>query len=342
MESTMDNVRIAVIGLGRIGRMHAGLLAREIAGARLAFVAEPVPAALDEVTSRLGVPGSADPSDAMARDDVDAVAICTPTPTHVDLIMQAAAAGKAILCEKPISLDLAATDRALAAARDAGVPLQIGFNRRFDPGHAAVRSAVESGELGAPELVRISSRDPAPPEIDYLRTSGGVFRDQTIHDFDMARYVSGQEVVEVSAMGAVRVDPRIGDLGDHDTVALTLRHADGCLTQIDNSRRASYGYDQRVEVFGARGMALSDNQPEHGAVFRSADGSSGPPLPWFYLERYLPSYRREWQAFASSVAKRTTPEVTGEDGRAALVLALAAAKAVDERRTVAVDEVGGR
>ena len=337
----MDPVRIAVIGLGRIGRMHADLLAREIPGAQLAFVVDPIPAALDEVTSRWQVPGSSEPADAIARDDVDAVAICTPTPTHVDLIVAAAAAGKATMCEKPISLDLAETDRALEAVEAAGVPLQIGFNRRFDPGHAEVRAAVESGEVGAPELVRISSRDPAPPGIDYLRSSGGVFRDQTIHDVDMARFVTGDEVVEVSAMGAVRVDPRIGEIGDRDTITLMLRHANGCLTVIDNSRRAVYGYDQRVEVFGATGMALSDNLPAHGAVIRTADGSRGAALPWFYLERYLPSYRREWEAFAAAVSGATPPSVTGADGRAALVLAFAADRAVEERRTVTIDEVDG-
>ncbi len=337
----MDPVRIAVIGLGRIGRLHADLLAREIPGAQLAFVVDPIPAALDEVTSRWQVAGSSDPADAIARDDVDAVAICTPTPTHVELIEAAAGAGKATLCEKPISLDLAETDRALEAAESAEVPLQVGFNRRFDPGHAAVRAAVGSGGVGAPELVRISSRDPAPPDIEYLRSSGGVFRDQTIHDFDMARFVTGEEVTEVSAMGAVRVDPQIGDIGDRDTVTLLLRHASGCLTVIDNSRRAVYGYDQRVEVFGAAGMALSDNQPEHGAVIRTVDGSRGAPLPWFYLERYLASYRREWEAFAQMVSDATPPSVSGADGRAALVLALAAGKAVEERRTVTIDEVSG-
>jgi myo-inositol 2-dehydrogenase/D-chiro-inositol 1-dehydrogenase len=332
-------VRVAVLGLGRIGRMHADLLAREVDGAEVAVAADVVDAAVAAVAGRLGVDGSTDPAAALARDDVDAVAICTPTPTHVGLLAAAARAGKAIFCEKPVSLDLADTDRGLAAAAEAGVALQVGFNRRFDPGHAAVRDAVASGEVGAPELVRISSRDPAPPSLDYLRTSGGIFRDQTIHDFDMARFVTGSEVVEMHAAGAVRVDPAIGELGDLDTVVLTLRHADGCLTLIDNSRRAAYGFDQRVEVLGGRGLAASENPTVHAAVVRTPDGVRGPPPPWFFLERYQTSYVRQWEAFAAVVRGETPVPVGGADARAALVLCLAAAKSVEQGRPVAVDAV---
>ena len=250
-------VRVAVLGLGRIGRLAADLLALEVEGADVAAVADAVEAVVSPVSGRLRVPGSPDPLAVLDRDDVDAVAVCTPTPTHAELVTAAAKAGKAVFCEKPLSLDLAETDAVLRAVDEAGVVFQVGFNRRFDPGHAAVRAAVERGEVGAPEIVRISSRDPAPPPIEYLRTSGGVFLDQTIHDFDMARYVTGSEVVEAHAVGAVRVDPAIARIGDLDTLAITLRHADGCLTLIDNSRRAVYGYDQRVEVFGSAGVAAS-------------------------------------------------------------------------------------
>ena len=185
-------------------------------------------------------------------DDVDAVAICSSTDTHVPLLMiEAADSGKAIFCEKPISLDLGQVDEALAIVREAGVPIQIGFNRRFDAAHKSVRDAVADGELGDVHLVRITSRDPAPPPIEYVKLSGGIFLDMTIHDFDMARYVTGSEVVEVYAQGAVRVDPAIGEAGDVDTAAVMLRHDDGCITTIDNSRQAVYGYDQRVEAFGS-------------------------------------------------------------------------------------------
>jgi myo-inositol 2-dehydrogenase/D-chiro-inositol 1-dehydrogenase len=332
-------VRVAVLGLGRIGRMHADLLAREVDGAEVAVAADVVDAAVEAVAGRLGVDGSTDPAAALARDDVDAVAICTPTPTHVDLLVAAARAGKAVFCEKPVSLDLADTDVGLAAAAGAGVVLQVGFNRRFDPGHAAVRDAVAGGEVGTPELVRISSRDPAPPPLDYLRTSGGILRDQTIHDFDMARFVTGSEVVEVHAAGAVRVDPAIGELGDLDTLVVTLRHADGCLTLVDNSRRAAYGFDQRVEVLGSRGVAASGNLPVHGAVVRTPEGARGATLPWFFIERYLPSYALQWAAFVAAVRGDAPVLVGGADARAALVLCLAAARSVERGVPVTVDEV---
>ena len=224
------------------------------------------------MAAELGVPAVG--VDALlARPDVDAVAICTSTDTHADLIELAARTGKAIFCEKPVSLDLAEVDRALAAVEAAGVPFQIGFNRRFDPAHAAVRDAVVAGEVGEPQLVRISSRDPAPPPLAYVKVSGGIFLDMTIHDFDMARYVAGSEVVEVFARGAVNVDAGFAEAGDVDTALVTLVHESGCLTAIDNSRQAVYGFDQRVEVFGSDGMAASENPLAHTAVVRTARGT---------------------------------------------------------------------
>ena len=334
----MDIVRIGVLGLGRIGRMHADLLARDVRGATVTAVADTDPASLEAATERLRVRGSVDPLDVIKDQNVDAVAICSPTPTHVDLVVAAARAGKPILCEKPVSLDLDSTDRALAAVERAGVLLQIGFNRRFDPGHAAVAAAVAGGHIGSPEIVRISSRDPAPPPIDYLMVSGGIFVDQTIHDFDMARYVTRSEVVAVTAVGTVRVDPKIGEIGDLDTVAITLRHADGCLTQIDNSRRAVYGFDQRVEVFGSDGVATSENQPAHGAVIRSATGGQTAPLPQFFLERYLPSYLNQWTSFTAAVRNGSPPAVTGSDARAALILAHTAAESARTGRTIEIEQ----
>jgi myo-inositol 2-dehydrogenase / D-chiro-inositol 1-dehydrogenase len=231
-------------------------------------------------------------------------------------------------------------DRALAAVAEAGVPFQIGFNRRFDPGHAAVAAAVADGTVGDPHVVRISSRDPAPPPMGYARTSGGIFLDMTIHDFDMARFVTGAEVEEVYAAGAVRVDPEFGEFGDVDTAVITLRHAGGCLTTIDNSRQAVYGYDQRVEVFGSAGMAASENPPANAAVVRTADGMRGATLPHFYLERYIPSYLHEWEAFVAAVTNGTTPPVTTTDARAPLAIGLAAWQSLRERRPVRVEEVG--
>jgi myo-inositol 2-dehydrogenase/D-chiro-inositol 1-dehydrogenase len=238
-----------------------------------------------------------------------------------------------------VSLDLATVDRALAAVEAAGVPFQIGFNRRFDAAHAAVAAAVADGRVGEPHLARITSRDPAPPPLEYVRRSGGLFLDMTIHDFDMARFVTRSEVVEVFARGAVRIDPAVGDAGDVDTAVITLVHANGCLTTIDNSRQAVYGYDQRVEVFGSAGMAASDNPLAHTAVIRTQAGGAQPALPYFYLERYVPSYLAEWQAFVAAVSAGRTPPVTVADARAPLVIGLAAWRSAREGRPVRVEEV---
>ncbi|HWT23013.1 MAG TPA: inositol 2-dehydrogenase [Solirubrobacteraceae bacterium] len=334
--------RIAVIGVGRIGGMHAELIARRVPGAALAAVHDVDAARARDVGAVLGVPAAASVDELMAAADVDAIAICSNTATHAELVVAAAQAGKAIFCEKPVSLDLAEVDRALDAVRQAGVPFQIGFNRRFDPAHASVREAVASGAVGDPHLVRISSRDPAPPPMGYVRSSGGIFLDMTIHDFDMARFVAGAEVVEVFARGAVRVDPGFADAGDIDTALIALEHANGCLTAIDNSRRAAYGFDQRVEVFGSEGMAASENPLSHSGVVRTAEGTRSPTLPYFYLERYVPSYIGQWQAFAGALAAGTATRVGPEDARAPLVIGLAAGMSLRERRLVRIEEVDGR
>ncbi|HMJ37810.1 MAG TPA: inositol 2-dehydrogenase [Baekduia sp.] len=341
MEATAVAVaplRIGVIGVGRIGRMHAELLARQVPGATLGPVYDPFGVAARDVAGELGVAAAASVDELLAS-DVDAVAICSSTDTHADLLVAAAEAGKAIFCEKPVSLDLAVVDRALEAVEAAGVPFQIGFNRRFDPAHAAVREAVVSGAVGDPHLVRISSRDPAPPPLEYVRHSGGLFLDMMIHDFDMARFVTGSEVVEVFARGAVRVEPSFADAGDVDTALVTLVHEDGCLTAIDNSRRAVYGYDQRVEVFGSAGMAASENPLAHTTVVRTADGTSSAALPYFFLDRYVPSYLQEWEAFVTAVQSGTAPPVTTRDARAPLVIGLAAWRSLREGRPVRVQEV---
>jgi myo-inositol 2-dehydrogenase/D-chiro-inositol 1-dehydrogenase len=254
-------------------------------------------------------------------------------------MIAAAEAGTAVFCEKPVSLALGELDRALDAVREAGVPFQIGFNRRFDPAHASVRDAVLSGEVGEVHLVRISSRDPAPPPLDYVKSSGGIFLDMTIHDFDMARYLTGSEVVEVFARGALRVEPSYAEAGDIDTALVTLVHQDGCLTTIDNSRRAAYGYDQRVEVFGSLGMAASENPAAHTGVVLTAAGTHRPPLPYFFLERYVPSYVREWEAFVGAVKSGVAPPVSIDDARAPLVIGLAAWRSLREGRPVRTSEV---
>ena len=332
-------VRVGVIGVGRIGRMHAELLARQVEGASVTAVQDVHVGSAQQVGAALDVPVAATAEEVLAAADVDAVAICTSTDTHASLIEAAARAGKAIFCEKPISLELGAVDRALAVVAEAGVPFQIGFNRRFDPGHRSVRDAVGRGVVGDVHMVRITSRDPAPPPMGYVATSGGIFLDMTIHDFDMARYIAGSEVVEVFARGAVRVDPAFAEYDDVDTAVITLVHEDGCLTTIDNSRQAVYGYDQRVEAFGSLGMAISENPPANAAVVRTAAGAEGAVLPYFFLERYLPSYVHEWEAFVSAVAGGGAPPVGPVDARAPLVIGLAAWRSLREGRPVSVAEI---
>jgi myo-inositol 2-dehydrogenase/D-chiro-inositol 1-dehydrogenase len=333
-------LRIGVIGVGRIGRMHAELLTRQVPDAIVGALYDPREAAARDVAGELGIPVAAS-VDELLGGDVDAVAICSSAPSHADLLVAAAEAGKAIFCEKPVSLDLAELDRALTAVQDAGVPFQIGFNRRFDPAHASVREAVASGAIGSAHLVRISSRDPEPPPLEYVKSSGGLFLDMMIHDFDMARFITGAEVVEVFARGTVRVEPAFAAVGDIDTALVTLVHDDGCLTAIDNSRRAAYGYDQRVEVFGSAGMAASENPEPHTGVVLTAAGVRRPPLPHFFLDRYVPSYVHAWHAFVQAVKCGSPPPVSARDARAPLVIGMAAWRSLHEHRPVSISEVDG-
>jgi myo-inositol 2-dehydrogenase / D-chiro-inositol 1-dehydrogenase len=334
-------LRVGVIGVGRIGRMHAELLAHRISGAAVGAVYDAYEPAARDVAAELGVPAAGSVEEILAA-DVDAVAICSSADSHVDLLVAAAEANKAVFCEKPVSLDLAELDRALDLVQAAGVPFQIGFNRRFDPAHSSVRDAVRAGTIGEPHLVRISSRDPSPPPLEYIKTSGGLFLDMMIHDFDMARYVTGSEVTEVFARGAVRVDESFARAGDIDTALVSLVHENGCLTAIDNSRHAAYGFDQRVEVFGSAGLAASENPLAHSGVVMTARGTERPSVPYFFLERYLPSYEREWQAFVSAVQTGEKPPVSAGDARAPLVIGLAAWKSLREGRTVRVEEIDRR
>lgn len=331
-------LRVGVIGCGRIGRLHAALLAGQVPGATLEAVSDAVPEVAEEVARAHGVKALATEAVVVSA-DVDALAICAPTDTHADLVIAAAEAGKPIFCEKPLSLELGEVDRALAVVGRAGVALMVGFNRRFDPSHAAVRAAVASGAVGEPAVARITSRDPAPPPMSYARVSGGIFLDMTVHDFDMARFVVGSEVREVYAAGAVRVEPELAEIGDVDTAVVTLWHDNNCLSVIDNSRRASYGYDQRVEVLGSKGLAASDNPAENTAVFRDAAGSRSATLPYFFIERYRASYLRQWEAFVSALASGSAPPTSGQDARAALVLGLAAKQSLLEHRPVSTAEV---
>ena len=334
-----SSLRFGVLGAGRIGSLHTQLLAHQVEGAEVVGVFDVVPAAAEAMAAKVGCDVRTSAADLLTSDDVDAVVIATSTDTHVELMIEAAAAGKAIFCEKPISLDLTGVDAGLEAVAAAGVPLHIGFNRRFDPGHQAVRDAVVDGTVGELRQVRITSRDPAPPPLDYIKVSGGIFCDMTIHDFDMARYITGSEVVEIYAVGDSVVDPEIGRAGDLDTVVVVATHANGVVTTIDNCREAVYGYDQRVEAFGSAGLATSENHLDHHTVTRTAAGGSTATVPYFFLERYTPSYLAQWKAFVSAVVAGEPTPVTGADGRAPLLMGLAAQRSVAEHRPVAIAEV---
>jgi myo-inositol 2-dehydrogenase/D-chiro-inositol 1-dehydrogenase len=333
-------IRIGFLGVGRIGSMHARLVAREVPGLETASVFDVNEEVATEVAQELGVEIAPSAEELMSSPNSDAIAICTSTDTHVDLLVAAVETGRPVFLEKPVSLRLDEVDRALAAVERAGIYLQVGFNRRFDPGHASVRAAIVRGEVGELHLVRISSRDPGPPPLSYVRVSGGIFLDMTVHDFDMARFLTGSEVDEVYARGEVRVEPEIEEAGDLDTVVVTLRHTDRTLTTIDNSRRAAYGFDQRLEAFGSSGMAVSANPYAHLGSVTTASGTRTQPLPYFFLERYVPSYLAQWAAFENAVRTGAPPPVTGRDGRAALVVALAAGRSAREGRPVSTNEIG--
>ncbi|GAB4431936.1 MAG: inositol 2-dehydrogenase [Chloroflexi bacterium OHK40] len=332
---------IGLIGAGRIGRVHAANLATRVPGARLLAVADVNEAAARSCAEAYGIPGAtADYHSILDDPAIQAVLICSATDTHAQLIEEAAAADKQIFCEKPIALDLPTIDRALAVVERAGVQLQIGFNRRFDPNFRRARQAVERGEIGQPQLLHIISRDPAPPPIDYVRVSGGMFMDMTIHDFDLARFLIGSEVEELYVRATTQ-DPAIADAGDVDTAVLVLSFANGVIGTIDNSRRAVYGYDQRVELFGSAGAVMIGNNYPNSAVISTAE-SVRRDLPLnFFMERYTESFVAELQAFVEAVIDDRPVPVSGLDGRVPVVMGLAARRSHAEGRPVRLSEIVG-
>lgn len=336
-----DKIRIGLVGTGRIGRVHARTLVQLVPGADLAAVTDVNMDSARAVAAEYGVPRVAESYQEILDDpSIQAVAICSATDTHAPFITQAAQAGKHIFCEKPIAADLGAIDAALKAVDNAGGRLMIGFNRRFDSNHQRIKQAIEGGEIGTPHLMHIISRDPGPPPIEYVKVSGGMFFDMTIHDFDMARFLLG-EVTEIYAAAGVMVDPAIGAAGDIDTAVITLKFANGALGTIDNSRKAVYGYDQRVEVFGSKGSASSGNIYPDAVTLSTADAvQRGLPLN-FFMDRYIPSYQAELMAFVRALTENTAPPVTGYDGRVPVVMALAALKSYKENRPVKLSEIGG-
>lgn len=335
-----EKLRVGLIGAGRIGRVHAQTIAHRVPTAQVVAVADVNSEAANALAAQVGAIAVTDPRHVLDDPGIDAVLICSATDTHSRQIMDAAAAGKHVFCEKPIDYSLAKIDAALAAVARAGVKLQVGFNRRFDANYARVRRALVEGEIGTPHLLHIISRDPAPPPLSYVRVSGGIFLDMTIHDFDMARFLLG-EVTEVYTAAGVLVDPAIGEAGDLDTALVTLKFASGALGVIDNSRRAVYGYDQRVEVLGSLGSIATGNNYPNSAVISTAE-SVRRDLPLnFFMERYTESYAAEIAAFVAAVLEDRPVAVTGEDGRAPVVMALAARRSYDENRPVRLEEIVG-
>jgi len=310
---------VAVFGAGRIGQIHARNVA-DNPRARLAGVVDLDRASAERLASSCG----AAVIEADAAFAADAVMICTPTPTHAELIERAAAAGKPAFCEKPIDLDAARVRTCLEAVARAGIPLMVGFNRRFDPSFRALHKRLRDGEIGRLELLSITSRDPAPPPATYIASSGGLFRDMMIHDLDMARFLLGEEPVELYAAASVLVDPAIGAAGDVDTAVVVLRTNSGALAQISNSRRAAYGYDQRIEAHGASGMLRADNMTATSVEHAGAGGFTTDPALPFFLERYAAAYRAELEVFLDAAEGGATASPSGADGLAALLLADAA------------------
>jgi myo-inositol 2-dehydrogenase/D-chiro-inositol 1-dehydrogenase len=321
-------------GAGRIGAIHAENIARH-PNARLQAIVDVDPPAAERLASRHGAV-VATQAEVLADPAIDAVVIASSTDTHAELVEAAARAGKAVLCEKPLDLDRRRAEACLVVVAECRVPLMVGFNRRFDPHFARLERQLRDGRIGRVELLSITSRDPSPPPLAYVRVSGGLFRDMMIHDFDMARWLLGEEPVELFAAASVLVDPSIGEASDVDTAVVTLRTRSGVLCQISNSRRAVYGYDQRVEILGSKGALKAENVAESTVVFAGADGIvSDKPLP-FFLERYAEAYRRELDHFIDALTRGTPPLPGGDDGIKALALADAALQSFETRRPVAL------
>jgi myo-inositol 2-dehydrogenase/D-chiro-inositol 1-dehydrogenase len=333
-------VNIAVIGTGRMGSVHVANLVRLIPEANLSAICDIRLDVAQQVADELGIERVVQDYHELLNDkDIEAVLIATSTNTHADIIIDSAKAGKHIFCEKPLALDLDSIDKALSVVGDAKIKLQVGFNRRFDKSFQHVREIVQSGEIGRPCVLRITNRDPELPSKDFLRVSGGMFLDMTIHDFDMVRFQIG-EVDEVYAIGNVLIDPELATFGDIDTDIVTLKFANGAIGAIDNSRQAVYGYDQRLEVFCLNGMAKAENEMENTVIKANPDGFSTNRLPFFFMQRYAPCYIEEVRQFIECVRDNLPTPTTGEDGRKAVVLGHAAWKSFHENRPVKISEIG--
>lgn len=333
-------LRIGIIGAGRIGKLHAENLAYRIPNAEPAAITDIDIAAAQETAAKLSISKVvADYHEILDDKNINAILICSSTDTHAQFIEAAAQAGKHVFCEKPIDLELNRIRKVLEIVKRADIKFQVGFNRRFDPNFVRIRKAVQQGEIGAPHILRITSRDPEPPPLAYLKTSGGLFLDMAIHDFDMARFLTGAEIEEVYACGSVLLDPSFEEAKDIDTATVTLKFDSGAIGVIDNSRKAVYGYDQRVEVFGSKGMVRAENNAAENVQILDADSGRSPKPLYFFLERYKDSYVAEIQAFVDAILGDHTPPVGGTDGLESIRLGLAAKQSLAENRPVKVSDI---
>ena len=336
----MKQLNIGIIGAGRIGKVHMESITYNVPTARVLGITDVFKDGLQELADKYGIEKVYnDYKEMLADEEIDAVLVCSSTDTHADISIEAAEAGKHVFCEKPVDLTPEKVKAVIAAVEKAGVKLQVGFNRRFDHNFAHVRSLINEGKVGELELIKITSRDPAPPSAEYAAVSGGMFLDMTIHDFDMARFLAGCDVTEVYVNATCLVDPAIGEAGDVDTAIINLKFENGALGVIDNSRRAAYGYDQRIEVFGSLGAAMAANDTPTNVTIMNNDGVTTDKPLYFFLERYMQSFRDEMVQFVDAVLNDKATPTTGTDGLNSILVALAAKKSVQEGRPVKISEI---
>lgn len=334
-------VTIGIIGAGRIGKVHTESICNYVRNAKIKTVADPF---MNETTEAwlksMGVEGTArDYHEILNDPEIDAVLICSSTNTHSPISLEAIAAGKHVFCEKPIDHDLGKIKQVVEALKGSNIKYQVGFNRRHDHNFAAVKKAIVDGKVGDVHIIKITSRDPEPPSAEYAAVSGGMFLDMTIHDFDMVRFLAGCDAEEIYVQSAVLVDPAIGEAGDVDTAVITLKMENGAIAVIDNSRRAAYGYDQRAEVFGSKGMAATSNDTLSTVVLSNADGVTGEKPLYFFLERYMQSFATEVKGFVNAIENDTETLVGVEDGLKPVLMGIAAKKSVEEHRPVKLSEI---
>lgn len=334
-------VKVGIIGAGRIGKVHVQSICTQVPNAEVKMLADPF---MNEETEtwakKMGVKAvTKDYKEVLADPEIDAVLICSSTDTHSPISVEAIQAGKHVFCEKPIDHDVTKIKEVMDVLKNSKMKYQIGFNRRFDHNFEAAQKAVADGKIGDPHIIKITSRDPEPPCAEYVKVSGGMFLDMTIHDFDMVRFLAGCNAEEVYVEAAVLVDPAIGEAGDVDTAVITLKMENGAIAVIDNSRKAVYGYDQRAEVFGSKGMVAVTNDSSSSAVISNAEGVTGEKPLYFFLERYMEAYAKEIKCFIEAIENDTDTPLGVMDGLYPVLMGLAAKKSLEEHRPVKISEI---